>query len=369
MFGLKTKPTLETLHESVMSAPARIDTEAGVIHGVRVLGKVSQNGREYTDAAMTQALPLYEGVKVNVDHVRGTGKTERNFAEGVGELRNVRRESDAVYADLHYLKSHPLAPLLVESAERFPKQFGLSHDAEGKVVRSRGKSMVESVVAVHSVDLVGRPATNAGLFESIGDERKTMKTTIRSLVESASNAIHKTRLLEMDGTAAEVMAAPVEVEADSDGDGQIDAAFKSMVMGVLDNEGLDVKGKLARIRDILNAQEKLLKGEKSKSETGESSPAEAAMAESLNALNGTLKGIQLRESCRDLLAEAGVTPTTDRMNTLVAAADDATRKKLVEAMPRGVAADPRKPAVMLRESSAAPVKYVPGKLVETVKRR
>ena len=115
--------------------------------------------------------------------------------------------------------------------------------------------------------------------------------------------------------------------------------------------------------------DKLLKGEKSKSETGDAMPAEAAMAESLNALNGTLKGIQLRESCRDLLAEAGVTPTTERMNTLVAAADDATRKKLVEAMPRGVTADPRKPAVMLRESAAAPVEYVPGKLVETVKRR
>ena len=47
----------------------RVDREKGVIHGVKLLGAVSKKGREYPQAVMARALPMYEGLRVNVDHV------------------------------------------------------------------------------------------------------------------------------------------------------------------------------------------------------------------------------------------------------------------------------------------------------------
>lgn len=56
--------------------------------------------------------------------------------------------------------------MIVEAAQRNPRRFGLSHHAEGRVVQRQGKSVVESIESVKSVDLVQSPATNQGLFES-----------------------------------------------------------------------------------------------------------------------------------------------------------------------------------------------------------
>ena len=367
IFG-KRASTVQLL-EDVYAAPQRIDTEAGVIYGVRVLGKVSQNGREYSDAAMQQAAKLYEGVKVNVDHPLKSSAA-RAFIEGIGELRDVRQDSGAVVADLHYIKSHPYAGPLVEAAQRFPNQFGLSHNADGTTVQRRGKTIVESVVAVRSVDLVGRPATNAGLFESVSEEHPMTKTTIRALVESQANAVHKTRLTEMDGAEGAVMNEPVDVPMDANGDGAIDAAFKQMIMGVLDDEKLDIKGKQKRIGEILKAQDKLMNGG---SAAAADAPAETPVAESL--IVNEIRAMRLREECRDWITEAGREVTRERLTLLVEAKDDAARQKLIESWPAAGAATTttvRKPAVNLTEQIAhrdRESKYVPGSLMKAITNR
>jgi len=46
------------------SVADRIDAEAGIIQGVKILGAHSQNGREYTRQAMRAAIQLYENSKV-----------------------------------------------------------------------------------------------------------------------------------------------------------------------------------------------------------------------------------------------------------------------------------------------------------------
>jgi hypothetical protein len=56
---------------------------------------------------------------------------------------------------------------------------------------------------------------------------------------------------------------PIDVQAaassgSSAADAQMNDAFKAMVMGVLDDRKLDLAGKMARIKEILRAQEKLL---------------------------------------------------------------------------------------------------------------
>jgi hypothetical protein len=156
------------LIEQVSSTAAiKVDRAAGLIRGVKVLGRVSQHGYEYSPKAMAEAAALYEGCRVNVDHPpRGKGGgIERSVTDCIGELRNTEVRAGGVYADLHYIKSHPFAPQLAESAERFPKQLGMSHVADGDIQPKRGKKIVESVTKVISVDVVARPATNASLFE------------------------------------------------------------------------------------------------------------------------------------------------------------------------------------------------------------
>lgn len=162
-----------------------------VIRNVRILGAESKNGRSYAEEAMRKAAGLYEGARLNFNHGdrKNAGK-ERPFEDWVGELRNVRYDATdkALYGDAHILASDPRTPKLYEAVQRFPKKFGLSHVAEGTEKRRNGKTVVESITAVASVDIVTSPATNAGIFESEDEpmaRKKTTTTTLKTVVESA----------------------------------------------------------------------------------------------------------------------------------------------------------------------------------------
>jgi hypothetical protein len=155
------------LLEIAFSDTHTVDHDAGVIRGVKVLGRQSRNGREYSDQALHDAARLYEGIGVNLNHAdTRDGVRNRPVEAGFGWLAGVAVRSEGVFGDLHYFKSHPQAAVIVEAAERNPRRFGLSHNAEGRVAHQRGKNVVESIEHVRSVDLVQNPATNAGLFES-----------------------------------------------------------------------------------------------------------------------------------------------------------------------------------------------------------
>lgn len=160
------------LHEESRGATGRVDRTAGVIRGVKIIGRVSKNGREYTANALTEAVRLYEGRRVLVDHPsRQSPDAERSVADHFGTLRNVRREGDGVFADLYYIRSHRMAEQIAEMAETQPNQLGLSHNAEGEVRQYKGRTIVEAITSVRSVDLVLQPATTAGLFESVETSR------------------------------------------------------------------------------------------------------------------------------------------------------------------------------------------------------
>src|SRR5215510_10167219 len=52
-------------------AAVRVDREQAIIRGVKIIGLVSRNGRRYRSAALAQAVGMYEGAKVNVNHPKG----------------------------------------------------------------------------------------------------------------------------------------------------------------------------------------------------------------------------------------------------------------------------------------------------------
>ena len=120
--------TLTRLVERDTRLAGHVDRQSGVIRGVRILGKHSKNGRVSPENAMRDAVKLYDGKKVFLDHDR-SGK-ERGFS-AVGVLENVRMERDSVGGDLRLFKSHQRFSYIVERAELDPNNFGLSHEADG----------------------------------------------------------------------------------------------------------------------------------------------------------------------------------------------------------------------------------------------
>ena len=240
MLKTQTKPTrrLETVLEFVTTG-GRIDHKAGIIRDVKILGKISKNRREYTDAALEEAAGHYRGVKVNLNHPsRQEIKSNRGIQDWVGSLENVVVRDGGVFGDLHLLRSHPYSPAILEAAEKYPSRFGLSHNADVVGFYAGGKAIIESVEKVRSVDLVQSPATTGGLFESVS-------------------------VLEMDGMAdfgaAPTMGPGPDAQADDAEPDDADAAEMSTtasdVAVVVDDAEMTVDEKLAAIKAILTAAE------------------------------------------------------------------------------------------------------------------
>ena len=168
--GMKTRRIF--VEQASMTGASRVDRAAGVIFGVRVLGRKSDNGREYLPEAIARALPLYEGASVRVNHPKRPDD-QRDTEDVLGWLVNARQSPDGgAVADLHLLTEHSLAARVMEAAERNPRLFGLSHNAQGDGEVRDGVFVVHEITEVRSVDLVADPATTRGLFESRGRSMK-----------------------------------------------------------------------------------------------------------------------------------------------------------------------------------------------------
>jgi hypothetical protein len=146
-------------------ADLRVDVAAGVIRGVKLLGLESRNGRTYLPAALRQAMPLYEGAKVNVNHPRGGPLAPRDYQDRIGQVRGVTLRDEGLFGDFHYNPRHALAEQLAWDARHAPENVGFSHNVEARTVRRGDRTVVEAIVQVQSVDLVADPATTRGLFE------------------------------------------------------------------------------------------------------------------------------------------------------------------------------------------------------------
>ena len=348
-----------------------VDREAGVIRDVKVLGCVSKNGREYSQKAQKDACTILEGISVNIDHNRDNPKRERGFMESVGTLNGLYLKPDGVYAsEFRVKKTHPNAPVIFESAESFPKNFGLSINAEGEVGKIRGRWVVESIVTAQSVDVVGKPATTSGIFESESQSAdagkvRTVKITVKQLIEQHGTAEQKSRLAKLLEDDAAMMDQPVDVDAlpDPEMEGveeyspmdQVNDAFVALVASVMVDTTLDLKAKIEQVTTILTTQDQLLNGSSESSKTSTTTETSTddesstkAMTESINALRKTLEESTKRQASTDarlLLVESNRKPLPERITALVEAKDDAARTALIESWPaERVATKPRQSA-------------------------
>ena len=149
-----------------------VDEQAGIIKNVKILGRRSKNNRRYSDAAMDDATQIYEGLRVNVDHPDKKNRAaDRPVKSRLGKFKNVQKRPDGVYGELHYLRSNPVAPMLVEACTRpgMSDVMGFSHNATVYGYKDENGCLdVESIPAAKSIDLVADPATTDGIFESEG---------------------------------------------------------------------------------------------------------------------------------------------------------------------------------------------------------
>jgi hypothetical protein len=142
---------------------ARVDREAGTISNVLICGTISANGREYPAEVLRRDHGVYEGKPVNCDHSK-----ESTVDRRLGWISNVSPGADGrPRGTLNLLLSHPMAPRVLEAAEKQPNLFGFSHIALCDLVTGKdGRERVTSIQSIESIDLVARPATTKGLFES-----------------------------------------------------------------------------------------------------------------------------------------------------------------------------------------------------------
>jgi hypothetical protein len=161
----------EILQEFVNSrgVHVRVDREQSVIRGVKLLGLESRNGRKYLPAALADAVGLYEGAKVNVNHPKGNPGAARDYQDRLGSIRNVSaRSGQGLFGDFQFNPKHALAEQLLWDATHAPENVGFSHNVEARTSRQGGQTVVEAILKVQSVDLVADPATTRGLYENAG---------------------------------------------------------------------------------------------------------------------------------------------------------------------------------------------------------
>lgn|GEM_PF-2164201 len=347
----KSSSTIDLREEEFTEAASlKIDEEAGVIRDVKILGRQSKKGHEYSESAIQQAAKLYEGLEVNLNHPKGNASEVRDIADGWGQLKNVHVGTDGAYGDLHYLKEHAQTPVIIERVKR-GMRIGLSHNARGNAATRGGKKIVESVAQAYSVDLVSRPATSDSLFES---ESATVSEIIEANKGSESKALPILEAFVADPMAGQQMAkAPVAMpqqgmqQGIQQGEVQLLAGLKAAMNALMDSGSLTLDEVLDIIKKSVGSEapkdgeepdededEKMFTDPEKKKKFEES--VSAAVDAKLTPLTEQMATVSKELSARKLLESFNTSPAVvgaEKFKTLLEAADEAAMKTLVESWP------------------------------------
>ena len=204
--------------QSLEGIGASIDRENSLIRGVKLIGHDSKNGRAYPADVLRSAVEHYQGVRVNVDHPEGNPLKPRSVAERMGMIVNARYvEGRGVYGDFRFNPKHALTEQVLWDAENNPSAVGFSHNASLRLGPKRnGRTVVESIVGVRSVDLVADPATTVSLFEhtETPEETETMSLENVTLDElKAARPDLVTALTEQQSETNELESLRAEIES------------------------------------------------------------------------------------------------------------------------------------------------------------
>lgn len=327
----------------------RIDRDNRIIRDVKISGFLSVNPAKvlglpsawgealdepysYSPEALQDAVPLFEGVRVYIDHpesaIDGNGQrvisgTGRKVSDHFGRLVNVRFVAgDGLRGDLEYLASHPLAEKIIEAAERMPDQVGLSQRSYVEPVLQGNRVVVQRINAVQSVDLIAeRPGTTKTLFESA-----PMELNEKPAVATAT---------ETDG---EVAAGAAEADPKD----AIRAGLNKAAMAIFEGDGTAAE-KLEKLKPLLEEADKIigiLSGDTSAAAAAASEESAKNHSAGNAALEQQVRDLTARENARVALESAGVAVSTIRIKALAPLAD-ADRTALIAEFKKQDAASER----------------------------
>lgn len=217
--------------------------------------------------------------------------------------------------------------MICEAAERFPENFGLSHNAHVNwLVKDDGHRVCESINTVRSVDLVCRPATTNGIFESEG--------YMDAIAQPAGGSGADTALTTGDDEPSTVKDLLLDgVEKIFDGEG--DAAAKAERIGQLAKT-------LLQVEDDVNAAVSGTAADDDGDEDGGTESVKekkAKEAKELADAKARLAAFERRERARDALEAAGVPATKTRITAVSALESEADQKALIEEFAKAPKAD------------------------------
>jgi hypothetical protein len=193
----------------------RVDRAAGVLRGVKLIGLESLNGRRYRPEALSAAVSLYEGAKVNVNHPKEGPLAPRDYRDRLGVIRQVEfRAGEGLFGNLHFNPKHALAEQLAWDAENNPRNVGFSHNVLARLSREGEQTLVEAITHVQSVDLVADPAATQGLFEeaaSAEPEHGAAASELSRLNAELEEASERERQLTREVQVYKALAAQSEL--------------------------------------------------------------------------------------------------------------------------------------------------------------
>jgi hypothetical protein len=326
---------VQILEAGFASDPAtlKVDRAAGIIRNVRVLGLKSAHGREYTPEAVRNAIPLYEGTDVYLNHDYRTEAEKRSrprpMEEKIGWLQEANQVADGgAVANLHLLPSHPRTGSILDAAEHHPAGFALSHDAQGRERREKGRVLIEGIAQVNSVDIVTRGATTRTLFEGIGMAGTT--TTLKALREALPADSRGRKFLQLLEDAGMMAAdAPIAApDAPADPEEALKSGFKMTIMAILDDDSLDLAARKKKIGELLTMLDKATGGgaaeETPAATEGKGTPAPASEVKALQ------ESFALKLKARDKCSAANIIPGRVLLKALDACTSEAEIDSLLQ---------------------------------------
>ena len=181
----------------------RVDSQEGVLWGVKLIGLNSRNGRRYREVALANAVALYEDAKVNVNHPKDGPLSPRDYQDRLGVIRGVEfRAGEGLFGNLHFNPKHALAEQLAWDAAHNPRNVGFSHNVQAKLSRNDEGVIVEEITRVQSVDLVADPAATEGLFEQAESQQEQTLGSFDALTLETLRLHRPDLLAEIEATSA-----------------------------------------------------------------------------------------------------------------------------------------------------------------------
>lgn len=195
-----TELTATPLRERIAdwrTAELEIDRQQRLVRNIALAGLDSRNGYRYAEPALRQAVPLYDGKPVFLDHaVHLLRPQDRSTRDLVGSIIHPRFEQGRVRGDIQTLDTEAGRTFLALAASDTPA-VGMSHVVLAR--RNRDGTLVEQIDEVISVDAVVFPATTANFREQTSPPPPgSCEAILRSIDEQLARQV---QLLLNDPTA------------------------------------------------------------------------------------------------------------------------------------------------------------------------